>query len=143
MPENPFQQFKTSLEITQLCVLIYVRFSRSLRNAEDLLNEPGTQVCTKASVSGSINSGPFSQARSVNGDPKRCNKRLTGAGTGTNRSGPGALEIEQRTETLREFDAIAMPERNNSSYDFCDRREGVQVARRRTVTVDKLWATIP
>ena len=40
---NPlsFHYFKTSPEIIQLAVMLYVRFSLSLRNVEDLLHERG------------------------------------------------------------------------------------------------------
>ena len=43
---NPisFRYFKTSPEIIQLAVLLYVRFPRSLRNEEDLLHERGVDV---------------------------------------------------------------------------------------------------
>ena len=39
-----FRYFKTSPEITQLAVMLYVRFSFSLRNVEDLLHERGVDV---------------------------------------------------------------------------------------------------
>ena len=40
---NPvsFRYFKTSPEIIQLAVMLYVRFPLSLRNVEDLLHERG------------------------------------------------------------------------------------------------------
>jgi hypothetical protein len=40
---NPvsFRHFKTSPEIIQLAVMLYVRFPLSLRNVEDLLHERG------------------------------------------------------------------------------------------------------
>ena len=41
MPKN----FKTSPEIMQLAVMMYVRFPLSLRNVEDLLHERGVDVC--------------------------------------------------------------------------------------------------
>jgi len=43
---NPvsFRYFKTSLEIIQLAVMLYVRFPLSLRNVEDLLHERGVDV---------------------------------------------------------------------------------------------------
>ena len=43
---NPvsFRYFKTSLEVIQLAVLLYVRFPLSLRNVEDLLHERGVDV---------------------------------------------------------------------------------------------------
>ncbi len=45
MSQNPFRYFKTSPEIIQLAVLMYVRFPLSLRNVEDLLHERGIDVC--------------------------------------------------------------------------------------------------
>jgi transposase-like protein len=38
---SPFRHFKTSPEIIQLAVMMYVRFPLSLRNVEDLLHERG------------------------------------------------------------------------------------------------------
>ncbi len=45
MTKNPFRYFKTSPEIIQLAVMMYVRFPLSLRNVEDLLHERGVDVC--------------------------------------------------------------------------------------------------
>ena len=45
MVKNPFRYFKTSPEIIQLGVMMYVRFPLSLRNVEDLLHERGIDVC--------------------------------------------------------------------------------------------------
>lgn len=45
MSKNPFRYFKTSPEIIQFGVLMYVRFPLSLRNVEDLLHERGIDVC--------------------------------------------------------------------------------------------------
>ena len=45
MTTNPFRYFKTSPEIIQLAVMMYVRFPLSLRNVEDLLHERGVDVC--------------------------------------------------------------------------------------------------
>ena len=45
MPRNPFRYFKTSPEIIQLAVMMYVRFPLSLRNVEDLLHERGIDIC--------------------------------------------------------------------------------------------------
>jgi len=45
MTKNPFRYFKTSPEITQLAVMMYVRFPLSLRNVEDLLHERGVDIC--------------------------------------------------------------------------------------------------
>ena len=43
---NPvsFRYFKTSPEIIQLAVMLYVRFLLSLRNVEDLLHEHGVDA---------------------------------------------------------------------------------------------------
>jgi putative transposase len=45
MTQNPFRYFKTSREVIQLAVMMYVRFPLSLRNVEDLLHERGIDVC--------------------------------------------------------------------------------------------------
>jgi hypothetical protein len=45
MIQNPFRYFKTSREVIQLAVLMYVRFPLSLRYVEDLLNERGIDLC--------------------------------------------------------------------------------------------------
>ena len=45
MIKNPFRYFKTSPEIIQLAVIMYVRFPLSLRNVEDLLHERGIDIC--------------------------------------------------------------------------------------------------
>lgn len=45
MTKNPFRYFKTSPEIIQLAVMMYVRFPLSLRIVEDLLHERGVDVC--------------------------------------------------------------------------------------------------
>ncbi|MEM9670189.1 MAG: IS6 family transposase [Pseudomonadota bacterium] len=45
MSKDPFRYFKTSPEIIQLAVMMYVRFPLSLRNVEDLLHERGIDVC--------------------------------------------------------------------------------------------------
>ena len=39
-----FRYFKTSPDIIQLAVMLYVRFPLSLRNVEDLLHERGVDV---------------------------------------------------------------------------------------------------
>ncbi|MDA0319722.1 MAG: IS6 family transposase, partial [Proteobacteria bacterium] len=41
---SPFKYFKTSPEIIQLAVMLYVRFPLSLRNVEDLLHERGIEI---------------------------------------------------------------------------------------------------
>ena len=48
MAKNPFRYFKTSPEIIQLGVLMYLRFPLSLRYVEDLLHERGTDICHKS-----------------------------------------------------------------------------------------------
>ena len=45
MNKNPFRYLKTSPQIFQLAVMMYVRFPLSLRNVEDLLHERGIDVC--------------------------------------------------------------------------------------------------
>ena len=45
MTKNPLRYFKTSPEIIQLAVMMYVRFPLSLRNVEDLLHERGIDIC--------------------------------------------------------------------------------------------------
>ncbi|GHB05345.1 IS6 family transposase [Algimonas arctica] len=45
MIQNPFRYFKTSREVIQLAVMMYVRFPLSFRNVEDLLHERGIDVC--------------------------------------------------------------------------------------------------
>ena len=45
MTKSPFRYFKTSSEIIQLAVMMYVRFPLSLRNVEDLLHERGIDIC--------------------------------------------------------------------------------------------------
>lgn len=44
MVKNPFRYFKTSPEIIQLAVRMYVRFPLSLRNIDDLLHERGIKL---------------------------------------------------------------------------------------------------
>jgi len=41
---NPFRYFKTSPEIIRLAVMLYVRYTLSLRNVEDLLHERGVEI---------------------------------------------------------------------------------------------------
>lgn len=45
MTQNSFRYFKTSREIIQLAVMMYVRFPLSLRNVEDLLHERDVDIC--------------------------------------------------------------------------------------------------
>jgi putative transposase len=42
--KNPFRYFKTSPEIIRLAVMMYVRYSLSLRQVEDILHERGIEV---------------------------------------------------------------------------------------------------
>lgn len=44
MSKNPFRYFKTSPEIIRLAVMMYIRFSLSLRNVGDLLHERGVDI---------------------------------------------------------------------------------------------------
>ena len=45
MPKHiSFRHFKTSLEITRVAPMLYLRFPLSQRNAEDLLHERGVDV---------------------------------------------------------------------------------------------------
>ncbi|MEM9592291.1 MAG: IS6 family transposase, partial [Pseudomonadota bacterium] len=46
-PASPFKRFNSSPEVIRLVVMMYVRFSLSLRNVEDLLFERGIDVCDK------------------------------------------------------------------------------------------------
>jgi putative transposase len=45
---SPFCYFKASPEIIRLVAMLYVRFSLSLRNVEDLLHERGIEICPEA-----------------------------------------------------------------------------------------------
>jgi putative transposase len=44
-PASRFRYFNPSPEIIRLAVLMYIRFSLSLRNVEDLLFEHGIDIC--------------------------------------------------------------------------------------------------
>ena len=44
-PANPFRYFNSSPEAIRLVEMMYVRFPLSLRNVEDLLFEPGIDIC--------------------------------------------------------------------------------------------------
>ena len=48
MNQNPFRYFKTSPDIIQLAVMLYVRFPLSLRNVQDLLHERGIDICRES-----------------------------------------------------------------------------------------------
>ncbi|MFT5391283.1 MAG: putative transposase [Gammaproteobacteria bacterium] len=41
---NPFRYYKTSPEVIRLAVMLYVHFSLSLRQVEDILNERGIDI---------------------------------------------------------------------------------------------------
>ena len=43
--KNPFRYFKTSPEVIRLAVMMYIRFSLSLRQVEDLLHDRGIDIC--------------------------------------------------------------------------------------------------
>ena len=45
LPPSPFRRFNSSPEVIRLVVMMYVRFSLSLRNVEDLLFERGIDIC--------------------------------------------------------------------------------------------------
>ena len=44
-PASPFRYFNSSPEVIRLAVLLYVKYSLSLRNVEDLLFERGIDIC--------------------------------------------------------------------------------------------------
>ena len=44
-PASPFRYFNSSPEVIHLVVMMYVKYPLSLRNAEDLLFEPGIDIC--------------------------------------------------------------------------------------------------
>jgi putative transposase len=81
MSKNPFRYFKTSPEIIQLGVLMYVRFPLSLRNVEDLLHERGIDVCHESVRLWVDRFGTYFKKRSVSGYPNRCAGSTNGAGT--------------------------------------------------------------
>ena len=43
--KNPFRYFNSSPEIIRNVVMLYVRYPLSLRQVEDILFEPGTDIC--------------------------------------------------------------------------------------------------
>lgn len=57
MIRSPLRYFKTSCEIIQPAVMMYIRFPLSQQNVEDLLYERCIDVSSKASDYGSIDSG--------------------------------------------------------------------------------------
>ncbi|MBV7267536.1 IS6 family transposase [Erythrobacter ani] len=44
-PESPFKRLNSSPEVIRLVVIMYVRSPLSLRNVDDLLAEPGMDIC--------------------------------------------------------------------------------------------------
>ena len=44
-PHDPFRWFDSSPEVIRLVVMMYVKYSLSLRNVEDLLHERGIDIC--------------------------------------------------------------------------------------------------
>ncbi len=44
-PASPFRYFNSSPEVIRLAVLMYVKYTLSLRNVEDLLHERGIDIC--------------------------------------------------------------------------------------------------
>ena len=44
-PADPFRYFHSSPEVIRMVAMLYVRFSLSLRNVEDLLFERGIDLC--------------------------------------------------------------------------------------------------
>lgn len=48
MTPNPFRYFRTSPELIQSAVMMYVRSPLSPRNVEDLLHERGIYVCDES-----------------------------------------------------------------------------------------------
>jgi transposase-like protein len=57
-----FRYFKTSPEIIQLAVMLYVRFPLSLKNVEDLLHERGVDVSYESVRCSSKRTGLFEKA---------------------------------------------------------------------------------
>ena len=55
MNQNPFRYFKTSREIIQIAVIMYIRSPLSLRNVEDSLHERGIDICHEGVVKGKSN----------------------------------------------------------------------------------------
>ncbi|WP_200943068.1 hypothetical protein [Altererythrobacter sp. Root672] len=51
-PANPFRYFNSSPEVIRLVGMMYVQFSWSLRNVEELLSEHGIDICPEISASG-------------------------------------------------------------------------------------------
>ena len=59
MIRSPFRYFKTSPEIIQLAVMMYIHFPLSLRNVEDLLHERGINVSHESIRKRVDRFGPF------------------------------------------------------------------------------------
>ena len=63
MPNSVFfRYFKTSPEIIQLAVMLYVRLPLSMRNVEDQLHERGVDFAMKLSATDGTGFAPSSQA---------------------------------------------------------------------------------
>jgi putative transposase len=75
-----FRYFKTSPEIIQLAVMLYVRFPLSLRNVEDLLHERGVDVSYESVRYWWHRFGSSSQAKLKSEEQGACS-RATGSGT--------------------------------------------------------------
>ncbi len=63
MTKSPFRYFKTSPEIIQLAVMMYVRYPLSLRHVEDLLHERGIDICHESVRHWWNRFGPFFAAK--------------------------------------------------------------------------------
>ena len=59
--QNPFRYFNNSSEVIRFAVMLYVRYTLSWRQVEDLLVERGIDVCHEALVV------PFGPVRSAVG----------------------------------------------------------------------------
>ena len=71
---NPFRYFRTSREIIRLAVMMYVRFTLSLRNVEDLLHERGIDVSHESVRFWWMRFGPLfaSEIRKARAQRMRC-----------------------------------------------------------------------
>jgi transposase-like protein len=81
MSKNPFRYFKTSPELIQLAVMMYVRFPLSLRNVEDLLHERGIDICHESVRKWVDRFGPMLPERYEPSERHTCGKCLNGSGT--------------------------------------------------------------
>ena len=80
MAKNPFRYFKTSPEIIQLAVMMYVRFPVSLRNVEDLLHERGIDICHESIRLWVDRFGPLFARKIRNQEQITCDRSLNGSG---------------------------------------------------------------